>query len=192
VAVLNGRLIARAAAAGWIALAALALPRDLAAQRSLEYEVKAAFLYNFVQFVEWPADTLPAGEPFRLCLAGENPFGGVLERTVAGEQAAGRPIAVEVLAADGAPSRCQVLFVPRSQASRTAALLRATGAAAVLTVGESPRFLEVGGLINFVVEGGHVRFDINAEAAAARDLRISSKLLRVARTTGNSDRREDR
>jgi len=66
-------------------------PIDLHAQRSLEYEVKAAFLYNFVQFVEWPPEALRAGEPFRLCLAGENPFAGVLERTVAGEQAAGRP-----------------------------------------------------------------------------------------------------
>ena len=175
-----------------IAILAVGRPIDLHAQRSLEYEVKAAFLYNFVQFVEWPAEALRAGEPFRLCLAGENPFAGVLERTVAGEQAAGRPIAVEVLAANAAPSLCQVLFVPRSQSSRTAALLRAAGDAAVLTVGESPRFLDAGGLINFVVEGGHVRFDINADAATARDLRISSKLLRVARTTGSSDRREDR
>lgn len=175
-----------------IAILAVGRPIDLHAQRSLEYEVKAAFLYNFVQFVEWPPEALRAGEPFRLCLAGENPFGGVLERTVAGEQAAGRPIAVEVLGANAAPSLCQVLFVPRSQSSRTAALLRAAGDAAVLTVGESPRFLDAGGLLNFVVEGGHVRFDINADAATARDLRISSKLLRVARTTGSSDRREDR
>jgi hypothetical protein len=175
-----------------IATLAVGRPIDLRAQRSLEYEVKAAFLYNFVQFIEWPADALHAGEPFRVCLAGENPFGGVLERTIAGEQVGGRPIEVEVLGADAAPSRCQVLFVPRSQASRTAALLKAAGAAAVLTVGESPRFLDAGGLINFVVEAGHVRFDINADAAAARDLRISSKLLRVARTTGGSDRREDR
>ena len=174
-----------------IAFVAVGRPIDLRAQRSLEYQVKAAFLYNFVQFIEWPAAALPAGEPFRLCLAGANPFAGVLERTIAGEEAAGRPIAIEVLAAGASPSRCQVLFVPRSQASRTAALLRATGAAAVLTVGESPRFLAAGGLINFVVEGGHVRFDINADAAAARELRISSKLLRVARTT-SSDRREDR
>ena len=180
---------------GWaalIVLLAFVRPIDMRAQRSLEYEVKAAFLFNFVQFVEWPAESLPSGEPFRLCLAVENPFAGVLERTVAGEQAAAHPIGVELLPADAPPAKCQVLFVPRSQASRTAALLRATGTAAVLTVGESPRFLAAGGLINFVIEGGHVRFDINADAAAARELRISSKLLRVARTTGSSDRREDR
>jgi hypothetical protein len=178
---------------GWaalIVLLAFVRPIDMRAQRSLEYEVKAAFLFNFVQFVEWPAESLPAGEPFRLCLAVENPFAGVLERTVAGEQAAAHPIGVELLPADAPPAKCQVLFVPRSQASRTAAILRNVGTLPVLTVGESPRFIESGGLVNFVVEGGHVRFDVNPEAAAARGLRISSKLLRVARTTGTSERRD--
>jgi hypothetical protein len=180
---------------GWavlIVLLAVSRPIDLRAQRSLEYEVKAAFLFNFLQFVEWPAEVPAQGEPFRVCLAGENPFAGVLERTIAGEQVGGHPIAVEVLAAEASPARCQVLFVPRSQASRTAALLRAAGSAPVLTVGESARFLEAGGLINFIIESGHVRFDVNAEAALAHGLRLSSKLLRVARTTGSSERRDDR
>lgn len=180
------RRLAIAAAAALVA-ACPAAPR---AQRSLEYEVKAAFLFNFVQFVEWPGESMRAGEPFRICLAGENPFGGVLERTVAGEQAAGRPIEVEAIAADAPPSRCQVLFVPRTLAARAPTILRTVGTLPILTVGESARFLEAGGLVDFVVEGGHVRFDINADAAAARGLRISSKLLRVARSTGGTDRRE--
>ena len=177
---------------GWVALITLLAgwSIDLRAQRGLEYEVKAAFLFNFIQFVEWPGESLHAGEPFRLCLAGENPFGGMLERTVAGEQAAGRPIEVEVLAPDAPPAKCQALFVPRSQAGRTSAILRNVGTLPVLTVGESARFLENGGLVNFVVDGGQVRFDVNADAAAARGLRISSKLLRVARTTGSFGRRE--
>ena len=81
--------------------------------------------------------------------------------------------------------------MPRSQSSRTAALLRAAGDAAVLTVGESPRFLDAGGLINFVVEGGHVRFDINADAAAAP--RSANQLEAAARgaPTAARDRRED-
>ena len=169
-------------AAGW--------PASLRAQRSLEYEVKAAFLFNFVQFVEWPGESLRAGEPFRICLTAENPFGGVLERTVSGELAAGRPIEIETIAPEAPPSRCQVLFVPRTLAAREPAILRLVGTLPILTVGESARFLDSGGLVNFVVEGGHVRFDINADGAAARGLRISSKLLRVARSTGGSDRRE--
>jgi len=176
-------------AAGAAALVA-ALCVGARAQSSLEYEVKAAFLFNFVQFVEWPGETMRAGEPFRICLVGENPFGGLLARTVAGEQAAGRPIEIESIAADAPPSRCQVLFVPRTLAARAPTILRTVGTLPILTVGESARFLEAGGLVNFVVEGGHVRFDINAEAAAARGLRISSKLLRVARSTDGTDRRE--
>jgi hypothetical protein len=174
----------------FIAVLAVGRPIDLRAQRSLEYEVKAAFLFNFIQFIEWPEESLRAGEPFRVCLAGENPFAGVLAQTVAGEQVAERPIAVEVIAADASPARCQVLFVPQSQGARSTALIRSAATAPILIVGESRRFLDAGGLINFVVESGHVRFDVNAEAAAARGLRISSKLLRVARATGSSDRRD--
>src|SRR4029078_7500307 len=87
------------------------------------------------------------------------------------------------------PSRCQVLFVPRTLAARAPTILRTVGTLPILTGGESGRFIEAGGLGHFVVEGGHVRFDINADAAAARGLRISSKLLRVARSTGGTDRR---
>ena len=179
-------------AAAWASMTMIARPVELHAQRSLEYEVKAAFLFNFVQFVEWPPESLPAGAPFRVCLSGENPFAGVLERTIAGEQAAGRPIQIDVVAPDAPLATCQILFVPRSQAPRAGTLLRGIGAAPVLTVGESPRFVETGGLVNFVVEGGHVRFDVNADAAASRGLRISSKLLRVARTTGGFERRDER
>lgn len=184
---ISRRRFALAAAAAALVAACSA---TLGAQRSLEYEVKAAFLFNFVQFVEWPGESLRAGEPFRICLSGENPFAGVLERTVSGEQAAGRPIEIETIAPEAPPSRCQVLFVPRTLAPRVPAILRLVGTLPVLTVGESARFLDAGGLVNFVVEGGHVRFDVNADAAAARGLRISSKLLRVARSTGATDRRE--
>jgi hypothetical protein len=99
-----------------VVLPAVGRPIDLRAQRSLEYEVKAAFLFNFVRFVAWPGESCRAAEPFRICIAGENPFSGALERTVAGEQAAGRPIEVELLPPEAPPARCEALFVPRSQA----------------------------------------------------------------------------
>ena len=184
------RLPARRVLAACAAIACLVRPIDLGAQRSLEYEVKAAFLYNFIQFVEWPVESVRAGEPFRVCTLGDDPFAGVLDRTVAGDQVDGHPIGVEHLAPDASPARCQILFVPRSQSARTSAALRAIAAAPVLTVGESEGFLEAGGLVNLVVDAGKVRFDVNAEAAAARGLRISSKLLRVARHTG-LDARQD-
>jgi len=169
-----------------VALLTLAVAQPGAAQ-GLEYEVKAAFLFNFSKFVEWPPEALPTGEPLRICLLGDDPFGGALERTIAGDSVEGHPIAVEHVAADADPgsAMCQILFVPRSQAGRAPSELRGLGRAAVLTVGESPGFLGTGGIINLVIDGGRVRFDVNTEAATSRGLRISSKLLRPAEVVGN-------
>ena len=185
--------IRRAAAAAVCAMVAMAwLPVRVEAQRALEYEVKAAFLYNFITFVEWPPDSVRPGEPFRLCTFGDDPFGSALERIVAGDTVDGRPIVAERVTLESIPGRCQILFVPQSQTPRAPMAIRAAGTGPVLTVGESPEFLRQGGLVNFVVDAGRVRFDISAEGAAARGLRISSKLLRVARTTGGTAEREDR
>jgi hypothetical protein len=161
-----------------------------AAAQGLEYEVKAAFLYNFSKFVEWPPESLRPDEPFRICLLGDDPFGGRLERTVAGDSVDGHPIAVEHVPVDAGHASCQILFVPRSQTGHVATLVRALDNIAVLTVGESPGFLAAGGIINLVVEGGHVRFDVNVDRGSALGLRISSKLLRVARNTGGAEREQ--
>jgi len=171
-------------------LALLVCGQPAAAQRGLEYEVKAAFIYNFIQFVEWPQTAFadPAA-PFRVCVYGDNPFGSALERTIRGEQVNGHPIAIERVAVGGMVTQCQLLFVPQSQSARTAGVLRAAGEAPVLSVGESPNFLRAGGMINLFVEGGRVRFDVNLSAASARGLVASSKLLRVARNTSEGEER---
>jgi hypothetical protein len=146
-----------------------------AQQPSLEYRVKAAYLYNFVKFVEWPA----AAGPLTICVVGRNPFGSVLQETVRGESIGDRPLAVRSVAQPDA--NCQVAFIPEGTAAAPA--LRAARGIPVLTVGETPSFLSQGGIINFVVEEGKVRFDINQEAAMRADLKISSRLLRLARST---------
>ena len=145
---------------------------------ALEYRVKAAYLFNFTKFVEWPEDTLQNIAAFNICAAGRNPFGPALSSTFVGETAAGRPLMARVVGADTVSS-CQVLFVPRGVAA--GAYLRAVGVSPVLTVGESPDFLEQGGAINFVIEGGRVRFAINQAAAERAQLRISSRLLQLGR-----------
>lgn len=180
--------VRRRALGAAIAIVAAAAVQGAGAQRGLEYEVKAAFVYNFIKFVEWPAEALPPDAPFRACLLGEDPFGGALERAVRGDTAGGRAIVVERVPADGAVTACQLVFVPRAYAGRTAALARALGTQPVLLVGESDGFLQAGGAINLVVDGGHVRFDVGVAQAGDRRLRISSKLLRVARSTGPDDR----
>jgi hypothetical protein len=148
-----------------------------AQQPSLEYRVKAAYLYNFVKFVEWPAAS--ASGPLTICVTGRNPFGSALAETVQGESLGNRPLAVRSVAQPDA--NCQVAFIPEGTAAAPA--LRAARGIPVLTVGETPSFLSQGGIINFVVEEGKVRFDINQEAAMRADLKISSRLLRLARST---------
>jgi hypothetical protein len=151
-----------------------------AEEPSLEYRVKAAYLYNFVQFVEWPPR--PSTDPLTICAAGRNPFGSVLADTVRGESVNGRPLAVKVILEPDAG--CDVVFVPDGSAA--SAYLRAARATPQLTVGEGPDFLAQGGIINFVRDDGKVRFEINADAAARADLRISSRLLRLARNEPRS------
>lgn len=141
----------------------------------LEYQVKAAFLYNFVKFVDWPVGTQSG--PLTICVAGRNPLGSVLEDTVRDETIGGRPITTRVILEPEAG--CHVMFIPDGAA--TTAYLRAARTTPILTVGEKSSFLDAGGIINFFVDNGKVRFAINPQAAERAQLRISSRLLQLAR-----------
>lgn len=141
-----------------------------------EYEVKAAFLLNFTRFIEWPPADAPAGDPFHICILGDDRF-IMLDTIVAGERVGSRPIEVRRLRRWQPP--CQILFISDSVRD-VFPILRRLGPG-VLTVGESPRFLSEGGMINFVVENRKVRFDINQKAARDASLKMSSRLLNVAR-----------
>jgi len=142
----------------------------------LEYRVKAAYLYNFTRFVEWPASAFDASDSFTICLAEVNPFGPSLAATLAGETAAGRPLVARVV--DDAATGCHVLFVPASVSA--APHLRRVRGEPVLTVGESRDFLELGGIIRFVQQNGKIRFEISQDNAARSQLTISSRLLKLA------------
>jgi hypothetical protein len=143
---------------------------------TLEYRVKAAYIYNFVRFVDWPAGALGDG-PLNICVAGRNPFGSALGEMVQGEDVDGRALVVRVIL-EPEPG-CHVMFIPRGAAM--SAYLRAIGSSPVLTIGETPEFAHDGGIITFVLEGGSVRFEINQEAATRARLQVSSRLLRLAR-----------
>jgi hypothetical protein len=175
---------------GAAALLAIAVVTGTVSAQGLEYEVKAAFIYNFVPFVEWPPAALgDSPAPFRMCLYGDDPFGERLARMVRGEQLKDRPIVIERVPVNAAASHCHLLFVPATQAGRVAAAIRAAAGGPVLSIGESPDFIRSGGMINLVVDGGRVRFDVNAAAAAARGLTVSSKLLRIARNASEAEER---
>ena len=156
-------------------LAAAAQSRTAAQDVSKEYRVKAAFLYNFVKYVEWPAAVVPG--PVVICVAGRNPFGSLLAETVRGETVAGRALETRVILEPA--GGCHILFVPTG--ANAGAYLRSARGTPTLTVGEAADFIQQGGLIRFYLDGGTVRFEINREGAERSGLRISSRLLQLAR-----------
>lgn len=143
-----------------------------------EYEVKAAFLLNFVKFVDWPP-VEPANRetPFDICIVGDDPFGSALDRQVEGETVNDRPIVIHRVRKW--EEACRVMFVPEGERNVSAILEEVRPG--VLTVGESPDFLRNGGMINFVLDDRRVRFDVNLPAAEHGLVEISSRLLSVAR-----------
>jgi YfiR/HmsC-like len=166
-------LVMRSIAAAGLVLAAAA---PAAQEIPLEQRVKAAYLFNFTKFVEWPADAIAAGAPLTLCVAAPSPFGQTLEDTVRGELVGGRALTIRVVRD---PAGCHVLFVPGNVTALP--LLRDARTQPILTVGESPEFLHEGGVVKFVMHDGKVKFEISQDAAARAHLRISSRLLRLAR-----------
>jgi hypothetical protein len=146
-----------------------------------EYQVKAAFLYNFTKFVEWPDSAFAGSDsPFVIGIVGRDPFGSILDRTVEGKTVVGRNFVVRRYrtAADMQP--CHLLFISESENGRLAKVLQRVGRH-TLTVGDVDKFLQRGGAVNFVIESNKVRFEINLDAADRAGLRISSKLLALAR-----------
>jgi len=147
-----------------------------------QYQLKAAFLYNFAKFVDWPPSAYSsATAPFVIGLIGQNPFGNELERTVTNKMIAGHAFVVKQLKSLSEAARCQILFISTSERKRLPDILKAVRGQSVLTVSELDRFLQAGGMIQFIMEGNRVRFEINDAAARQAGLRISSKLLGVAR-----------
>jgi hypothetical protein len=167
------RLVACVAAALLILPAAAAWAQG--DEVPLEHQVKAAYLFNFTKFVTWPPEP-KAATPLIICVAQQNPFGTTLADTIRDEVVNGRPIATRMVSD---VSGCHVLFVPRTVAHEP--FLRAAERLPILTVGEHPAFIRSGGIINFILENGRVRFEIDGENAASAKLTISSRLLRLAR-----------
>jgi YfiR/HmsC-like len=161
--------------------AAALIPTFLQAEEPLEYDVKAAFLLNFTKFIEWPAEAFASSAAqISICVLGEDSFGSTLDQIVSGEAVNGRKVTVQRIKRPPPPRTCQILFVSKSE-KEVAKTLSALGPG-VLTVGERDTFIREGGMIAFVIEERRVRFDINQGAAEKAGLKLSSKLLSVARS----------
>lgn len=141
-------------------------------------QLKAVFLYNFSQFVDWPpASFSSSSSPFVIGILGRDPFGSYMESVVQGEKVGTHPIVVERYSSAGDVKACHILFINTSEPSSA---IRELKNRTILTVGDQKNFAKLGGMIRFFIENNKIRLQINLRAARAANLNISSKLLRVA------------
>jgi len=149
---------------------------------SSEYLIKAGFIYNFANLVQWPGNAFPqADSPIVIGIFGEDPFGTVLDRVLAGKKVNGRIFLVKRLKSVADLKECHIVFVSSSKMAHLAEAIHAVKGMPILTIGEIPGFARSGGIINLVLEDNKVHFEVNVEAAKEADLNISSRLLALAR-----------
>jgi hypothetical protein len=146
----------------------------------LAYKVKAGYLFNFARFVEWPDRGTNAAATFRIGIVDDGEAFAVMSAQLAGKQVQGRTVETRHLKPGDDLRACDIVFVARSQARHLEDMRQKLGDAPVLTVGESERFAEQGGCIDFVQQGEHIRFEVNLEAAERARLKISSKIAAMA------------
>ncbi len=157
-----------------------------------EYQVKATYLYNFGRFVKWPG-TVPAGkgDSFSVCVLGQDPFGSILDSTLAGEAVDGKPVVLRRISKPQDAGKCRILFISSTEERHLKEILTALDASGVLTVSDMPGFTRRGGMIQFVLEGDRVRFEINLASAESARLVLSSELLKVAASVKRNGRSGD-
>jgi hypothetical protein len=153
-----------------------------------EYQIKAAFHYNLARFVEWPSDTFRrAADPITICVLGRDPFGPHLEEIVDGKSVDGHGFVVRRIFGAQDAGVCQIVFISSSEQKHFQKILDTVRNRRVLTVGDTPGFAGLGGVINLVLEGSKVRIEVNQDAAKGKNLRISSRLLGLARTVKSGE-----
>ncbi|HKB07504.1 MAG TPA: YfiR family protein [Candidatus Polarisedimenticolia bacterium] len=158
----------------------------------LEFQVKAAFLYNFAKFIEWPREAFrDADAGFVICVVDDEEFAGTLEPAIKGKSVDGRAFRVRRNSSPDQADLCQILYLGTAGTSRIASYLEAVRTAPVLTVGDSLGFIRRGGVINFFIRDNRVRFEVNPDAASRAGLRISSKLLQLASVVRDGKNAED-
>ena len=184
-------LAPRSACVALLLVGAWVLPvRGVDAQQGpTEYQVKAAYVLNFLKFVEWPGDSnADIHERWIIGIVGENPFGDELTQIITGKTVQGHELGVRQFQPGEDFRVCQVLFISASEKKRLPTILAALNGLSVLTVGDMDHFIESGGTIQFVMEEKRVRFAIDISASSRARLKVSSKLLSLARTVTGTER----
>lgn len=156
----------------------------------VEYPAKLAFLYNFAKFIEWPPESYRyPGTPFVICIAGHDPFSSDTENELRTRTILGHPIEIRPLLTTNALSGCSMVFIPFTEKDQADNILRGLKGSSTLTVGETEGFAARGGIINLMVEGNRLHFEINQLAAERAGLKISSKLFSLAKIVTDDQRR---
>jgi hypothetical protein len=165
----------------WVVLVCQLAALHLRAEKPSEFEVKAVYLFHFGKFVRWPVEARSRSAVFTICVLGDDPFGEILDRVLAGETLDGKPPAIRRIQRVQAASDCRILFISDSEADRVEEILERLRDKSVLTVSDMDDFSRKGGMIELVLDQGRVRFEVNLEATAKARLELSSELLKVAR-----------
>jgi YfiR/HmsC-like len=152
----------------------------LAQQKVSEYQVKAAYLYNFGRFVEWPSDVISSQSSFTICVFGADPFGPTLDAMVVGATIAGKGVTAKRISSPQDLGECRILFITSTEVGSLNKIVEAGIKHAVLTVSDMPEFASKGGMIQFVLEDKKIRFEVNLAAAQSAGLTLSADLLKVA------------
>lgn len=150
------------------------------AQNATEATLKAAFLLNFIRFVEWPTDVLAAGAPISTCMVGAPLVTELLTRVANGRSINGHQVVVSNRALDGPLTTCHVVYAAGIDAAATRQLVRSLGGAPVFTISDFERFAAFGGITNFIEDDARLRFAVNIEAARRARLHLSAPMLALA------------
>jgi len=159
----------------------VALPRSLADRpKANEYQVKAAYLSNFAKFVRWSPVAAASQPTFNVCVLGQDPFGPALDAAVAGETVDNLPLEAKRITAPVEAGACRILYIGPSENDQLKTVLATVEKTSALTVSDIPKFTKQGGMIEFVLDGNRVRFEVNLTAAQHAGLNLSSDLLKLA------------
>lgn len=153
-----------------------------------EYQLKAVFLYNFAKFIDWPPGSFATPQsPFLICILGADPFGSAIDDTLKNKTVGDRPLVVERAKESAEVRHCQIVFISASEKHRLPEILIALQGANALVVGDTDGFADTGGTVQLMLEQNHIRFAINTNAADSAGLRISSKLLALAKVVHSTE-----
>ena len=154
---------------------------SVAAQSTSAPDMKAAYLLNFARFVDWPADTPPAGSPLIMCIVNDSAVATALEQTIKGRAVDGHPLSVVRLGARGSLPLCHVLYLAALDHKALLDMIAALDGKLVLTVSDVPRFARDGGMVELFVEDEKLRMAVNVDALQRAKVRLSSRVLTIAR-----------